>query len=83
MKKTSAILALAFVLIPGTLLAAPAHKMSHKTSHSAKAKTAAMYVCTKCHMTYSAAEAKKDHYKCPMDGGKLVPQTKASSKKTM
>jgi hypothetical protein len=24
-------------------------------------------------MTYSAAAAKKDHYKDPMDGGTLVP----------
>ncbi len=31
------------------------------------------YQCEKCHMTYSAADAKKNHYRDPMDGGKLDP----------
>jgi DNA-directed RNA polymerase subunit RPC12/RpoP len=55
-----------------------------KTHHVAKATkvAAATYVCTKCGMTFSAADAKKDHYKCTMDGGKLVPQ-KAAAKSTM
>ncbi|HEY3333548.1 MAG TPA: efflux RND transporter periplasmic adaptor subunit [Capsulimonadaceae bacterium] len=33
------------------------------------------YECTKCHMRYSAADAKKYNYIDPMDGGKLVPFT--------
>jgi len=42
--------------------------------HSAKKKMAPKsYVCAKCHMKFTAAQAKKDHYKDPMDGGKLVP----------
>jgi multidrug efflux pump subunit AcrA (membrane-fusion protein) len=32
-----------------------------------------VYRCEICGMTYSAADAKKDHYVDPMDGGKLVP----------
>ena len=32
-----------------------------------------VYECTVCHMHYSAADAKKNHYKDPMDGGQLVP----------
>ena len=37
------------------------------------------YQCEKCHMTYSAADAKKNHYRDPMDGGKLDPVTPAAS----
>ena len=58
----------ALSLLPLAAAAAPAH-------HAAKApvKAAAMYQCSKCHMKVSAAVAKKDGYKDPMDGGKLVP----------
>ena len=35
--------------------------------------TAQVYECTVCHMHYSAADAKKNHYRDPMDGGTLVP----------
>jgi multidrug efflux pump subunit AcrA (membrane-fusion protein) len=31
-----------------------------------------VYRCDKCGMTFSAADAKRDHYIDPMDGGKLV-----------
>lgn len=31
------------------------------------------YACQKCSMRFTAAQAKADHYKDPMDGGKLVP----------
>ena len=31
------------------------------------------YQCEKCHMTYSAADARKNNYVDPMDGGKLTP----------
>jgi multidrug efflux pump subunit AcrA (membrane-fusion protein) len=34
-----------------------------------------VYRCEICGMTYSAADAKKDNYVDPMDGGKLVPVT--------
>ena len=36
-----------------------------------------VYRCEKCGMTYSAADAKKNNYHDPMDGGKLVPVTPA------
>ena len=42
-----------------------------------------MYECQKCHMKVSAAVAKKDHYKDPMDGGKLVPVKPSSHGKSM
>ena len=32
-----------------------------------------LYRCEKCGMTYSAADAQKNNYVDPMDGGKLVP----------
>lgn len=65
---------LALSLLPLSASAAPAH-------HAMKghAKIAAItYQCQKCHMKVSAATAKKDHYKDPMDGGKLVPMKQAA-----
>ncbi len=38
-----------------------------------------VYECTVCHMHYSAADAKKDNYRDPMDGGRLVPVPAAAS----
>ena len=70
---------LALSLLPLAATAAPTH-------HAMKAhpQTAAtMYQCQKCHMKVSAATAKKDHYKDPMDGGKLVPVLNAPVKGTM
>jgi len=32
-----------------------------------------VYECAVCHMHYTAAQAKKSHFRDPMDGGKLVP----------
>ena len=69
----------ALFLLPLTAIAAPTH-------HAMKAhgKTAAtMYQCQKCHMKFSSATAKKDHYKDPMDGGKMVPMMNAPAKGTM
>lgn len=42
-------------------------------SGSAAAPTPMTYQCEKCHMIHSAADAKKNHYHDPMDGGKLRP----------
>ncbi len=67
MKTSLALAGLALVLLPVTVLAAPAK------THKAAKPTAAMYECSKCHMKVSAAVAKKDHYKDAMDGGKFVP----------
>jgi len=67
---------LALSLLPLAAGAAPTH-------HPMKppAKTAATtYQCQKCHMKVSAAAAKKDGYKDPMDGGKLVPVPAAPAK---
>jgi hypothetical protein len=76
MNKTLTLSALALTLLPLTANAAPMHH-----AMKAPAKTAAtMYQCQKCHMKVSAATAKKDGYKDPMDGGKLVPMTKAPAK---
>ncbi len=69
---------LALSLLPLAATASPAH-------HAAKAsaKTATMYQCQKCHMKVSAATAKKDGYKDPMDGGKLMPMPAAPAGKPM
>jgi len=71
LKKTIVLAGIALCLLPITAFAAPA-KMTH---HMAGKKTASstMYECQKCHMKVSAAVAKKDGYKDPMDGGKLIP----------
>lgn len=68
MKTATALAALVIALVPMSVSAKPAKKAAPTT-----------YECSKCHMTYTAAQAKKDHYKDPMDGGKLVPV--AASKK--
>lgn len=82
----------ALAMVPASVIAAPAkkaapaHKMAMKghgkmaMKGHGKMASAAKYQCTKCHMVYSAAEAKKDHYKCPMDGGKLAPLKTAKAK---
>jgi hypothetical protein len=83
MKRRSILIAATVLaLLPAAAMAAPKKVVAkHKTGHT-KVAAATTYECVTCHMTYSAADAKKDHYKCTMDGGKLAP-VKASSKKTM
>ena len=39
----------------------------------AAASAGQVYECVVCHIHYTAAQAKKFHYKDPMEGGKLVP----------
>ena len=79
MKSRITLAGLIIALLPTIALAAPVKTHSVKAAPKA-AKTATMYECSKCHMKVSAAVAKKDHYKDPMDGGKLVPMA-ASTKK--
>ena len=78
MNKTLTLSALALTLLPLTVSAAPTH---HPMKAPAK-MAATMYQCQKCHMKVSAATAKKDHYKDPMDGGKLVPIKQPPAKTT-
>jgi hypothetical protein len=75
---TAALLAsgLALSLFPLAVNAAPTHHAMKKPMKMA----ATMYECQKCHMKVSAATAKKDHYKDPMDGGKLTPVMNAPAK---
>lgn len=58
----------AIVAIPAVVNASTPKKAVH-----AKVAAATKYECVKCHMIYSAADAKKDKYRCEMDGGKLAP----------
>jgi len=76
MKNLVLVTGLALSLLPLAATAAPTHQAA-KTP----AKTATMYQCQKCHMKVSAATAKKDGYKDPMDGGKLVPMMPAPAGK--
>lgn len=70
---------LALSLLPLAVNAAPAHHAMKKPVKMA----ATMYECQKCHMKVSAATAKKDHYKDPMDGGKLSPMMSTPAKGMM
>ena len=74
MKNLSLMAGLALSLLPLAVAAAPTH-------HAMKppAKAAAMYQCQSCHMKVTAAVAKKDHFKDPMDSGTLTP-VKAAKK---
>lgn len=80
MKKTIALAGLTLCLLPSTVFAAPASLAKPPVK---KAAAVTMYECQKCHMEVSAAVAKKDGYKDPMDGGKLVPMKPSSHDKSM
>ncbi len=79
MNKMLALGGLALILLPMVSTTALAHG-ADKHMQGKKTATAATYQCQKCHMKVSAATAKKDGYKDPMDGGKLVPVMAAPSK---
>ena len=74
MKKQIAIAAVALGVLSMPSFAAAA-------KHKAKAAPTT-YECAKCHMKFDAATAKKDHYKDPMDGGKLEPVKSAAKHST-
>lgn len=76
MNKLLVLSGLALALLPMASTTALAHGAD---KHSRKA-AATSYQCQKCHMKVSAATAKKDGYKDPMDGGKLVPLNQATLK---
>lgn len=79
MKNLVLVTGLALSLLPLAATASPAH---HAAKASAK-RASAMYQCSKCHMKVSATTAKKDGYKDPMDGGKLMPMPAAPAGKPM
>lgn len=76
--KTLLLSGLALTLLPMT--AALAHGDGKHMAGKKAATTT--YQCQKCHMKVAAATAKKDHYKDPMDGGKLLPVVAAPAKAT-
>jgi hypothetical protein len=71
-----------FIVTLGALLLILPMAAGAKTAPKAKpaparaAAHATLYRCSKCGMTYSAAQARAYHYQDPMDGGKLVPVIK-------
>ena len=58
-----------YVLPPVTAQAAPPN-LATKTAKTPEA--APTQYRAQCGMIYSAAQAKKDHYVCPMDGKKMT-----------
>ena len=88
MKTLTAIAAAAALLaiVPTAVVAAPkmaSHKMGHSKMAHPKVAAATKYECVKCHMQYSAKDAKAAKYKCEMDGGKLVAVKPAAKPKPM
>lgn len=64
---------LAFAALPSVVHAGPPAKSASSKPAKKPAAAATQYECQKCHMKYSAADAKKDKFVDPMDGGKLTP----------
>ena len=62
-------------LITAALLPVMAHATPARKAAKSPAPTQYRAVCG---MIYSAAEAKKDHYICPMDGKKMIAIPAAS-----
>ena len=60
------------LLVPASAVVSENGQSSIWTAGAAAAASQ-VYECTVCHMHYSAADAKKNHYRDPMDGGRLVP----------
>ncbi len=70
--KTRIILLLTLATIPFlTPLAAQAKPAA--SNPPVKTHAATMYACAICHHQVTASEAKKLHYTCPVDHGKLIP----------
>lgn len=59
------------------LVFSPVISSAKTAAHAKKTMAVSKYQCVKCNMEYSAADAKKDKFKCPMDGGKLVKEKAA------
>ncbi len=65
---------LAAALLAATFLPVVAQAASPKAMHSKMAKPGKMvslYQADKCHMYFTAAQAKKYHYACPDSHGKM------------
>ncbi len=80
MKAVTAALAAAFMAAAALGLAAPTGHQGHKATRPAKhaaSKTTVVYKAH-CGMVYSAADAKKYHYICPMDHKPLTKMTVAA-----
>ena len=66
-------------LAPATFAQTPAKKTTTKmTKAKAKNATAEVKYKAQCGMIYSAADAKKNHYICPMDHKPLVKMASAT-----
>ncbi len=80
--KIHAVLLLALAAVAALPFTADAaqSKLKPHTTH-ARLAAAATYECPICHHKVSAAQAKKLHYTCPMDQGKLAPVKTASLNK--
>jgi hypothetical protein len=81
MNKFYALAGIALCLLPAAAQAAPA-KMKPAMK---PAKMVTLYQADKCHMYFTPAQAKMDHYACPESKGKMhmVKMTPTAAKKAM
>ena len=62
------------MLVPASALVSQGGSSSVWTATGgADASAGQVYECVICHIHYTAAQAKKFHYRDPMEGGKLIP----------
>ncbi len=69
--KPQLVLLLTLATLPALPPIAAQAKLARPAFHT-KSIAAPMYACTTCHHQVTAAEAKKLHYTCPVDHGKLL-----------
>lgn len=69
MKNAYALAGIALALLP---VAAPAAPAKMKMAKTKPAKMVTLYQAAKCHMYFTAAQAKKYNYACPDSKGKMT-----------
>ena len=66
-------------LVPAEAIVSEGGASSLWLANGGQSPASTTYQCEKCHMTYSAADARKNHYVDPMDGGKLIAVPSAAT----
>ena len=67
------------MLVPASSLVSQGGQSYVWIARSAGGSSGPTYECVICHIHYTAAQAKKYHYRDPMEGGKLMPLRGASA----
>lgn len=82
MNKVHALAGIALCLLPAAVQAAPT---KIKAVSAKPGQMVTLYQADKCHMYFTPAQAKIDHYACPDSKGKMhaVKMTPAAAKKAL